>query len=99
MTRGELRLETAGKPRSLLRGVAVFGLPEWRELLTVDGPTRLTPAQVEQAAQLLEPTVKVALNGELRHPRRICPRRITGTKTPWHWFSLIMHKYFYLSLC
>jgi serine/threonine protein kinase len=66
VTRGELRLETAGKPRSLLRGVAVFGLPEWRELLTVDGPTRLTPAQVEQAAQLLEPTVKVALNGELR---------------------------------
>ncbi len=40
--------------------MAVFGLPEWRELLTVDGPVRLTPAQVEQAAHLLEPKVKVA---------------------------------------
>ena len=66
LTRGELYLETTGKARSQVRGVAVFGLPEWRELLTVDGPVRLTPAQVEQAAQLLEPMVKVALNGELR---------------------------------
>ncbi|MBK8534060.1 MAG: NERD domain-containing protein [Candidatus Competibacteraceae bacterium] len=66
LTRGELHLETAGKARSQVRGVAVFGLPEWRELLTVDGPVRLTPAQVEQAAQLLEPMVKVTLNGELR---------------------------------
>jgi len=66
LTRGELRLETAGRPRTQVRGVAAFGLPEWRELLTVDGPVRLTPAQVEQAAHLLEPKVKVALNGELR---------------------------------
>ncbi|MCC8993871.1 MAG: hypothetical protein LM550_09340 [Candidatus Contendobacter sp.] len=35
-------------------------------MLAVDGQARLTLAQVEQAAQLLEPKVKVALNGELR---------------------------------
>lgn len=64
LTRGELRFEAGKRPQP--RGVAVFGLPEWRELLALDGPTRLTPEQIERAAKLLEPAVKVALNGELR---------------------------------
>ena len=64
LTRGELRFEAAKRPQP--RGVAVFGLGEWRELLALDGPTRLTPDQIERAAKLLEPAVKVALNGELR---------------------------------
>ncbi|MBS1223320.1 MAG: hypothetical protein H6R23_2940, partial [Proteobacteria bacterium] len=64
LTRGELRFEAGKRPQP--RGVAVFGLSEWRELLALDGPTRLTPDQIERAAKLLEPAAKVALNGELR---------------------------------
>ena len=64
LTRSEVRFDVGKRP--VLRGVAVFGLPEWRELLDVAGPTRLTPEQIEQAAKVLEPAVKVALSGELR---------------------------------
>lgn len=41
LTRGELRFEAGKRPQP--RGVLVFGLPEWRELLALDGPVRLTP--------------------------------------------------------
>ena len=64
LTRGELRFEASKRPQP--RGVLVFGLPEWRELLALDGPVRLTPEQIELAAKLVEPMVKVALSGELR---------------------------------
>lgn len=64
LTRGEVRFK--GKRRPTPRGVPVFGLPEWRELLNLDGPRRLTDQQVELAARLLEPRIKVALHGELR---------------------------------
>ncbi|HAS50597.1 MAG TPA: hypothetical protein DCS21_02140 [Gammaproteobacteria bacterium] len=64
LTRGELRFEIGKRP--VLRGVAVFGLLEWRELLDVAGAARLTPEWIEQAAKQLEPAVKVALHGELR---------------------------------
>ena len=64
LTRGELRFEACKRPQP--RSVAVFGMGEWRELLALDGPTRLTSDQIELAAKLLEPAVKVALNGELR---------------------------------
>ncbi len=64
LTRGELRFEVGKRP--VLRGVPVFGLSEWRELLDVAGSVRLTPELIEQAAKQLEPAVKVALHGELR---------------------------------
>lgn len=64
LTRGAVRYETAKRPSP--RGVAVFGLSEWSELLGVGGRQRLTPSHVELAARLLEPNVKVTLAGELR---------------------------------
>lgn len=54
-------------PRLLLtRGVPVFGLGEWRELVDVDGAVQLAPEQVERAALLLEPAARTALTGDLR---------------------------------
>ena len=64
LTRGAVRFDAAKRPTP--RGVAVFGLPEWSELLAVGGRQQLTPSQVELAARLLEPGIKVTLTGELR---------------------------------
>ncbi len=63
LTRGEVRFDAAKRPSP--RGVAIFGLPEWSELLSVGGQ-RLRPDQIELAARWLEPDVKIALSGELR---------------------------------
>ena len=65
LTRGAVRFDAAKRPSP--RGVAVFGLPESSELLAMGGRQQLTPSQVEVAARLLEPNVKVNLAGELRH--------------------------------
>lgn len=64
LTRGEIKFDAAKRPK--VRGVAVFGLPEWSELLDVDGEARLSPDQIEQAARLLAPAAKVALSGDVR---------------------------------
>ena len=64
LTRGELRY--AGQTRPDFRGIAVFGLPEWTELLSTGAASRLTPAQIDRAGKLLEPMIKVALDGDLR---------------------------------
>jgi serine/threonine protein kinase len=64
LTRGEVRFDATTRPSP--RGVGAFGLPEWSNLLAVGGREQLGPEQVELAARLLEPSVKVALNGELR---------------------------------
>lgn len=65
LTRGEIKFEPTKRPQ--LRGVSVFGLPEWSELLTVNGEALLSPDQIELAARLLEPTAKVALSGDVRN--------------------------------
>jgi len=64
LTRGEVRFEANKRPQP--RGVAVFGLAEWQELLAVGGAERLNSEQVDLAAKVLEPSVKVALAGDLR---------------------------------
>lgn len=64
LTRGEIKFDVAR--RLQLRGVAVFGLPEWSDLLSVDGQALLSPEQIEWAAKLLVPTAKVALSGDVR---------------------------------
>ena len=64
LTKGDSRFPSDRRPRP--RGVPVFGLPDWKDLLDIGGGQRLTPEQVDLAARLLEPRVKLALNGELR---------------------------------
>lgn len=64
LTRGEVRFDDGKRPR--IRGVDVFGLPEWSELVAAGGYQALSDQQVELAARLLEPTVKLALTGDLR---------------------------------
>lgn len=64
LTKGTDRFDRGRRPSP--RGISVFGLSEWRELLDVDGPERLRPEQIELAAQLLEPRTKLALCGDLR---------------------------------
>lgn len=64
LTRGEIKFDTAKRPQ--FRGVSVFGMPEWSDLLAADGAALLSPDQIELAARLLVPTAKVALSGEVR---------------------------------
>lgn len=64
LTRGEIKFETNKRPQ--LRGVSVYGLPEWAELLAVNSEPLLSSDQVELAAQLLAPAAKVALSGDVR---------------------------------
>ena len=64
LTRGEVRFDAARRPSP--HGVGVFGLPECADLVAVGGREQLSPDQIELAARLLEPNVKVALSGELR---------------------------------
>ena len=64
LTKGEIRFPSDRRPKP--RGIPVFGLPEWQELLNVGGGQRLSPDQIALAARLLGPRVKVALDGDLR---------------------------------
>jgi hypothetical protein len=64
LTKGEVRFSPDRRPTP--RGIPVFGLSEWQALLNVGGSRRLTPDQIALAARLLEPRVKVALDGDLR---------------------------------
>jgi hypothetical protein len=64
LTRGEIKFDAAKRPQ--FRGVSVFGLTEWSELLVVDARSLLSSDQIELAARLLEPTTKMALSGNVR---------------------------------
>lgn len=64
LTRGEVKFDASKRLKP--RGVSVFGLPEWSELLAVGGPARLTASQIELTAKLLEPATRLALTGDLR---------------------------------
>jgi serine/threonine protein kinase len=57
---------TVGGQRQLIRGVALFGLSEWSDLVTVSGEVIFTPQQIEDAARQIEPQSKPALTGQLR---------------------------------
>ena len=64
ITRGGTGIAAGHRIRA--RGVPLFGLSEWKELVNADGGTRLSQAQVEQAAKLIEPRTSVAISGDLR---------------------------------
>jgi len=64
LTRGEIKFDAAKRPQ--FRGVSIFGLSDWSELLTVDAKSTLNPDQIMLAATLLVPTAKVALSGDVR---------------------------------
>ena len=65
LTRGGTGLQ--GGQRIHVRGVPVFGLSECKELVSFERGGNLNGEMVERAAQLLAPTSRVALGGELRH--------------------------------
>ncbi|SDF81754.1 Serine/threonine protein kinase [Paraburkholderia phenazinium] len=56
----------SGGQRQLIRGVPVFGLSEWKELIETPGVAVFTRQQSEEAARLIEPHSKPALTGQLR---------------------------------
>ena len=64
LTRGGTGM--AGGQRFKARGIPFFGLSEWRELVNADGSNRLSQAQVEKAAKLIEPRTSIAVAGDLR---------------------------------
>jgi hypothetical protein len=53
--------------RLKFRGVPAFGLGEWKELVNGGGAGVLTADQIDRAARLLVPAVKLALSGDLRN--------------------------------
>lgn len=52
--------------RQTIRGIKLFGLKEWRELLGIDSPKTLDDAEIEAICQCLEPRTKVPLSGNIR---------------------------------
>ena len=56
----------SGGQRQLIRGVPVFGLSEWKELIETAGLVVFTQQQIEEAARQIEPHSKPALTGHLR---------------------------------
>ena len=64
LTRGGAGMQAGQRIR--VRGVPVFGLSEWRDLVDADAAEILTPEQVQRAALLLEPAARIALTGDLR---------------------------------
>ena len=65
LTRGGTGMQ-AGQ-RIKVRGVPVFGLGEWKELVNAGGTGFLSADQIDRAARLLVPAVKLALSGDLRN--------------------------------
>ena len=65
LTRGGTGVQ-AGQ-RIHVRGVPVFGLSEWKELVEAERSAVLDSNQIEKAANLLVPSIRVALTGDLRN--------------------------------
>lgn len=64
LTRGGTGLQA--NQRIKVRGVPVFGLGEWKELVSADCSGVLDADQIDRAARLLVPAAKIALSGDLR---------------------------------
>lgn len=65
LTRGaDIRFDDNRRPQ--YRGVSIFGISEWKKMLLPNGTAILTDLQIEEVANLLEPTTKITLTGELR---------------------------------
>ena len=75
----------SGGQRQLIRGVPVFGLSEWKELIDISGGAVFTRQQSEEAARLIEPHSKPALTGQLRQfGGLINLERISPTTASFH---------------
>ena len=64
LTRGAIRFTAGNRPE--IRGVKFYGLSELVEMFEVRDEVTLSPEQINRAAKLLEPLVKIALDGNLR---------------------------------
>ena len=66
VTKGENEKFKAGNTRKRIRGIAVFGLTEWKDLLETSRSPILTDAQVVSICRVLQPNVNVSPNDRLR---------------------------------
>ena len=83
LTRGGTGIQAGQRIKQ--RGVPVFGLGEWRDLVNADGAVQLAPDQIERAALLLEPAARTALTGDLRSfAGLINLERLTTPDAPFH---------------
>lgn len=83
LTRGGTGI--AGGQRFKARGVPLFGLSEWKELVNADGGNRLSLAQVEKVAKLIEPRTSIAVSGDLRRfGELINLERVESANAPFH---------------
>ncbi len=83
LTRGGTGIQSG--QRITPRGVPVYGLSEWRELVEADAAAQLSPEQIERAALLLEPAARPALTGDLRSfAGLINLERIATPDAPFH---------------
>ena len=64
LTRGANRFTAGNRPE--IRGIKFYGLSELVEMFEVRNEETLSPEQINRAAKLLEPLVKIALDGNLR---------------------------------
>jgi len=75
-----------GGNRFSIRGISVFGLTEWKELLETDGvASGWTPADIERAARQIEPRVRIATAADLRRfGELVALERIPTHSEPFH---------------
>ncbi len=65
LTRDGKRKYVGPTARRTIEGVEAFGLPEWREILGLDEPPRLTDAEIDAAAEAIAPGLRPALRDNL----------------------------------
>src|SRR5262249_36885870 len=66
LTKGE-RTRFAGPPaRRRIRGVDLYGLVEWKELLEVEQADLLDESSIRRICETLQPRSKIAVSGDLR---------------------------------
>ncbi|MDO9225284.1 MAG: NERD domain-containing protein kinase family protein [Pseudomonadota bacterium] len=83
LTRGGTGMQVGQRIKH--RGVPVFGLGEWRELVEADAAVQLTSEQIERAALVLEPSARASLTGDLRSfAGLINLERIPTLDAPFH---------------
>jgi serine/threonine protein kinase len=67
LTRGENEKYIEGLTRRRIRGVDVFGLTEWKDLLDVSAPTILTNEQIAHISRVLHPQAAALANDEIQN--------------------------------
>lgn len=67
LTRGENEKYVDGIARRRIRGIDVFGLTEWKDLLDVSAPPILTNDQIAHISRVLHPQATVLANDEIQN--------------------------------